>query len=88
MALIKTITTPNGAVCEYHRVDSVALDFSTLHGGFTVGNYETEAMAKAIRSPQWKTDYTGFTATSFSTAHAEAYAFLKTLPEFSGAVDC
>ena len=79
--------TPNGAECVYHRVDVVDLDINTLLGGFVVGHYLSEVHARLSRSPAWQIRYDGFQATTTLTANAEAYSYLKALPEWADAVD-
>lgn len=87
MALKKPMVAPNGAECEYHRVDMVELDVNTMRGSFVVGSYPAEQHARLTRAPAWTTRYDNFQATSTLTAHAEAYEVLKTLPEWNGAED-
>lgn len=84
MALKKTVVTPQGfdAVDAYHRVEGVRL----------IG---TSAIAFQVRSRKDKNN-PHFSDVEFESAYdlngenplAQAYAHLKTLPEFAGAVDC
>lgn len=84
MALKKTVVTPQGfdAVDAYHRVEGVRL----------IG---TSEIAFQLRSSKDKTS-PHFSDIDFRAAYdlngenplAQAYAHLKTLPEFADAVDC
>lgn len=83
MALKKTVTTPHGidVVDAYHRVEGLALGKREL--SFCVRSYKTP-------------DFPAFAAVGHSAPYdinganplAQAYAYLKSLPEFAGAVDC
>jgi hypothetical protein len=84
MALEKTATTPHGfkAVDAYHRVE-----------GTQVGK---DKMTFQVRSYKDNSGLPHFADASFNCAYdiagsnpiAQAYAHLKTLPEFDGATDC
>lgn len=84
MALKKTVVTPQGfdAVDAYHRVEGVRL----------IG---TSAIAFQVRSSKDKTS-PHFSDVEFEAAYdlngdnplAQAYAHLKSVPEFSDAEDC
>jgi len=84
MALKKTVTTTHGlkAVDSYHRVEGVKLESKT-------------AISFHIRS-YTATDKPFFEESVLSCAYdidganpiAQAYKYLKTLPEFADAVDC
>jgi hypothetical protein len=84
MALSKTVLTVHGlqAVNAYHRVESVTLQ-------------NKETITFHVRS-YTATDKPFFMESVLSCAHAldgdnpikQAYAHLKTLPEFAGATDC
>lgn len=84
MALKKTVVTPHGfdAVDAYHRVEGIRLIGKTTIK-FHVRSVKNET------SPH-------FADAEFEAAYdlnganplAQAYAHLKTLPEFAGAVDC
>jgi hypothetical protein len=84
MALAKTVETVNGfqAVNAYHRVEGLRLENKT-------------AMSFHVRS-YTVPDKPFFTESVLSCAYAfdgdnpikQAYAHLKTLPEFAGATDC
>lgn len=84
MALKKTVITPQGfdAVDAYHKVENVRL----------ISIYE---IAFQLRSSKDNTS-PHFSDVEFQAAYdlngdnplAQAYAHLKTLPEFSDAVDC
>jgi hypothetical protein len=84
MALAKTVETVHGfqAVNAYHRVEAVKLESKTAMS-FNIRSYT--AMDKPF-----------FVESVLSCAYAidgenpikQAYAHLKTLPEFTGATDC
>jgi hypothetical protein len=84
MAFAKTVSTVHGlqAINAYHRVEGVRLQSKTV-------------MSFHIRS-YTATDKPFFTESVLSCAYAldgenpikQAYAHLKTLPEFAGATDC
>lgn len=84
MALKITVTTPHGITVggAYHRVESVHI----------VGKTEIKFQMRSYTSP----DFPHFSDVEYSCAYdiggqnpiAQAYAHLKTLREFSGAVDC
>jgi hypothetical protein len=84
MALAKTILTVHGlqAVNAYHRVENVKLE-NKVSMSFHIRSYTT-------------TEKPFFVESVFSCAYdldganpiAQAYAHIKTLPEFAGATDC
>lgn len=84
MALKKTVVTPQGfvAVDAYHHVDGIRL----------IGK---DAIAFQLRSSKDNTS-PQFSDVDFEASYdldggnpiAQAYEYLKTLPEFAGAVDC
>lgn len=84
MALKITVTTQQGITVNnaYHRVESVHLVEKT-EIGFQLRSYALP-------------DFPHFSDVEYSCAYdiggqnpiAQAYAHLKTLPEFAGAVDC
>jgi hypothetical protein len=84
MALKKDTTTPHGFVAPaaYHRVEGVMLTSKT-EMAFRVRTY------KEVGLPHFS-DLPVVCAYSLDGANpiAQAYAHLKTLPEFAGAVDC
>ena len=84
MAFKITVTTPHGIVVRdaYHRVESVRI----------VGKAAIKFQVRSYALP----DFPHFSDVEYSCAYdiagqnpiAQAYAHLKTLPEFSDAVDC
>jgi hypothetical protein len=84
MALEKTTTTPHGfsASNAYHRVEGTQVSKDT--------------MTFQVRSYKNNSGLPHFSDASFGCAYnitgdnpiAQAYAHLKTLPEFAGATDC
>lgn len=84
MALKITVTTPHGITVNnaYHRVEYMHI----------VGKTEIKFQMRSYASP----DFPHFSDVEYSCAYdiggknpiAQAYAHLKTLPEFSDAVDC
>lgn len=85
MALEKTVTTPQGfdAVDAYHRVNGVTL-VSKNKINFFVQSFKNKDASVAFASEQHSClyDLTG------NNPIAQAYYYLKTLPEFAGAKDC
>ena len=84
MALEKTVTTSHGFTASnaYHRVEGTQVSKDT--------------MAFQVRSYKDNSGLPHFADWSFNCAYdiagnnpiAQAYAHLKTLPEFAGATDC
>ena len=84
MALEKTVTTSHGfkAVDAYHRVEGVQVNKNT--------------MTFQVRSYKDNSDFPHFADAVFGCSYdidgnnpiKQAYAHLKTLPEFAGATDC
>jgi len=97
MALKKTVTTPQGftATDAYHRVEDITIStrMRIATGGdqfrelrmvsFTVRSYK-ESGAAAFNETRTGAEYDMDGANPI----AQAYAHLKTLPEFADAVDC
>jgi hypothetical protein len=84
MALQKTVTTIHGfsAVNAYHRVEAISL-VGKDRINFHVCSYvspENPSFAKQIMSAEYELDG--------QNPIKQAYEYLKTLPEFSGAMDC
>jgi len=85
MALKKTVTTEQGfeANGAYHRVEGVRLNGKT-------------SMSFQIRSYKDAKDFPAFSDAMHICAYdiegknpiAQAYEYLKTLPDFTGAIDC
>lgn len=84
MALQLTVTTNTGLTAKdaYHRVEKVYFDNKT-NISFVLTSFKT-------------LDYPSFQSKAYACAYdidgnnpiAQAYAHLKTLPEFAGATDC
>lgn len=85
MALKKTVTTEQGfeAVDAYHRVEGVRLNGKTIMS-FQVRSYKNNSGVRAFADAAYDAAYSLNNANPIS----QAYAHLKTLPEFAGAVDC
>jgi hypothetical protein len=85
MALQKTVTTLHGFVSQdaYHKVDNIKI-------------FNKSSMTFDIKILKSKNETIAFDTWSFQCAYdlagnnpiAQAYAYLKTLPEFAGATDC
>lgn len=97
MALLKTIIKPNGVPVSYHRIAMVKIDTNQqttllIHSYLNEEgrNYEKRYEAGEIEGePVWPyvdADYKSF-AYDESMNIANAYAYLKNLPEFEGAED-
>jgi hypothetical protein len=85
MALRKTVTTSHGFVADsaYHRVENMSFQGKDVIK-FNVSSYKnaTENASFAIVDFGCKYDING------ANPFAQAYVFVKTLPEFAGATDC
>lgn len=94
MALSKNITMEDGVLCRYHRVYSVTV---RVNGDreVIVRSYPTkaaraaekEAQAAMTYSPIYARDTRRIMTYGESVDVTDAYAWLKTLPEFEGASD-
>lgn len=94
MALQKSIEYKGtGINIEYHKVVNPKIDALTKGGSGRVDIYKDAAARLANKNPVSNKQYT-IPANTFSTLDLETqdardliYIYLKTLPEFSGAVD-
>ena len=101
MAIKKSITAPNGIVTEYHRVAMVKID-TNQQNTILVHSYLSEAgrqVEKDYIAGVYANLEEGFMNWPYVDARyldseydgemtiSKAYAYLKTLPEFSGSVD-
>lgn len=84
MALRKTATSIHGFLCEsaYHRVEGVRFDGKTKIL-FQVRTYK-EPSSASFADRAYECGY----SIDGANPIAQAYAHLKTLPEFAGATDC
>lgn len=85
MALKKSITSPQGFNADnaYHRVDNVSLLNKNML------NFMVLSYASASNNISFQTDaYTCDYDLLGNNPIKQAYEYLKTLPEFSGATDC
>lgn len=84
MALKQTITLSSGLqmVDAYQRVESISLAGKTFIT-FKIRSYKDTTFPYAAEQ-----EYTCAYNISGSNPITQAYDYLKTLPEFSGAVDC
>lgn len=83
MALKKTVFTPHGfeATDAYHRVEGVRVE--KTHIKFQLRSY------KESGSPHFfDEEFTSGYDMDGENPMAQAYAHLKNLPEFAGAIDC
>lgn len=85
MALEKTVTTPHGfeAVNAYHRVSGVSL-IAKNKISFTVKSLKSSDALAEFASELYSCPYD----LNGANPMTQAYAHLKTLPEFAGAKDC
>lgn len=85
MALKKTVTTEQGfeAVDAYHRVEGVRLNKKTRMF-FQVRSYKDSEGLPSFSDVAYESVY----ELQGQNPIAQAYAHLKTLPEFAGATDC
>jgi hypothetical protein len=85
MALKKIVLTEQGfeAVDAYHRVEGVRLNGKTSMS-FQVRAYRDDSGVQAFADTAYDAAYN----LNGADPIAQAYAHLKTLPEFAGAVDC
>ena len=85
MALKKTVTTEQGfeAVDAYRRVEGVRLNGKTSMF-FQVRSYKDNSGVQAFADASYDAAY----SINGANPIAQAYAHLKTLPEFAGAADC
>jgi hypothetical protein len=85
MALKKTVTTEQGfeATDAYHRVEGVRLN-GKASMSFQVRSYKDDSGVQAFADTAYDAAY------SINSANpiAQAYAHLKTLPDFANATDC
>lgn len=90
MALKKVIIQSDGVVTDYHRILYITNTINS-HTSIAVLSYVNEAARTAEKDEIRLNPYTK--AINFETAYDEsitaesAYDYLKTLPQFSGAVD-
>ena len=86
MAFKKTVDTQIGVSINdaYHRVEFVTIDKSKKRIDFHLRNY------KDASSTSWISDALQTCEYDIDGANpiAQAYVYLKTLPEFAGATDC
>jgi hypothetical protein len=84
MALEKTVTTPHGfdAVDAYHRVESVQVNKDKMT--FQVRSYKDNSGFPHFDNLALECIY----SIAGENPIKQAYAHLKTLPEFAGATDC
>lgn len=94
MALLKSIEYKGtGIMMEYHKVVDPKIDAITKGGSVRVDIYKDAATRLANKNPVSNKQYT-IPANTFSTLDLETqdardlvYVYLKTLPEFTGALD-
>lgn len=97
MALSKSIALSNGITVDYHRVVSVT-NVTNVQLTVEVGSYTSEDMRLAEKASALSRDAGGadpYISTSWFVVDpyregmdvSEAYAYIKTLPEFEGATD-
>ena len=90
MAIKKEIIQSDGVVTEYHRILYITSTINS-HNSIAVLSYVNEAERTAEKDEIRLNPYSK--ATTYESAYDEditvesAYNYLKTLPQFSGAVD-
>lgn len=84
MAIKKTVTTPHGLTAEnaYHRVEGINFKSKTEI------SFRVRASKDGALPHFSDTEYYCNYDLSGANPYLQAYNHLKTLPEFSGAVDC
>jgi hypothetical protein len=85
MALKKTVITEQGfeAVDAYHRVEGVRLNGKTSMS-FQVRSYKDNSGVQAFADASYDAAY----SINGLNPIAQAYAHIKTQPEFAGAINC
>lgn len=85
MALQKSMVSPQGfeAKTAYIRVEEISI-FGKTSIQFSVRFYKDAAQKVSFKDEMKMCDYDIEGANPF----AQAYNYLKTLPEFAGAIDC
>jgi hypothetical protein len=84
MALKKTVKTPHGfdASDAYHRIEGTQISKDTM--AFQVRSYKDNSGLPHFADASFNCEYD----IAGSNPIAQAYSYLKTLPEFAGAFDC
>lgn len=84
MAIKKTVFTPHGFTAHdaYHKVISVLIEDKTKM------TFSCAAKKESVNEPFVISQHSCAYDISGGNPIAQAYAYLKTLPEFLGAVDC
>lgn len=101
MAIKKTITSDNGIVTEYHRIALISIDVNNqntilihsylnedgrqIEKDYAAGKYNS-VEAGMMKFPYVDAKYINVEYTEDMTVK-NAYAYLKTLPQFEGATD-
>jgi len=100
MALQKSVEQNNGIIVTYHRVIQIYINQVSKNVSITVGSYLSKEIRDVNKSPVINKNYilessdfdTYFTDSVLLTADKssvkQAYLYLKTLNEFSNAIDC
>lgn len=85
MALKKTVTTAHGFVADnaYHRVENMTFQGKNVIK-FNVKSYKDSSASTPFAVVDFGCKYDINGANPF----AQAYVFVKNLPEFAGATDC
>ncbi|MEK7945716.1 hypothetical protein WKR98_13245 [Pigmentiphaga sp. YJ18] len=85
MALMKTVSTAQGfeALDAYHRVEAPAMEGKDLMQ-FTLRSYVRREGLPFFAEKYFRCPFD----LGGSNPYQQAYAYLKSLPEFSGAADC
>jgi hypothetical protein len=85
MAIELTVTTPQGfeATNAYHRIENITIqNKETISFALCAYKDNTQKIAFDTKGMSCKYDITG------NNPIAQAYMYLKTLPEFASAKDC
>lgn len=88
MALQKSITQDNGVVTNYHRIQFIQSSINS-HTSIAVLSYinQNGRDKESTESKPYKTAVTYETDYVENMTVESAYDYLKTLPEFEGAID-
>lgn len=94
MALQKQVKTKYGVSAEYHKIIETQINWHNKTAMIRVGVFTTEDARRAGCSPIGMRIYTpsddngdAFPFNAEDTVPASAYAYLKTLDDFAGAID-
>lgn len=87
MALLQEKTLYNGDVTRYHRITSYELDTTSAFAKAVLSSYRSLQHRAMPTTPVTTMDFTFSWSGSSETLAEEAYAYIKSLPEWSSAED-